>query len=160
MASQIRQNYRPSGKPVAGAYQLQDRGVSEVMRDLTHQNNVHTLVPDGRGTRAAHRGGQPARAGECGGRAIQLQSHGDQPNASTSSPTHRRQGQISQAGAQVQHGKCASRGRSPECSTESVANRGSAPEPAIGPSDVPQGFGYYNRIGIGPIEQLLPHRGD
>src|SRR6476659_8227627 len=134
--------------------------MSKVMRDLTHQDNVHTLVPDGRSTGAAHRRRQPARAGECRGGAIQLQPYRDQPNSPTSAPTHRRLGQISQAGAQVEHGKRASCRHSPDGSTESVTNGGDAPEPAIGPSDVPQRFGYYNRIGIWLIEQLLPYRGD
>jgi hypothetical protein len=57
MAPQIRQDYCPSGKLVAGADQLKNRGMGEVMRDLTHQDNVHTLVLNRRSTRAAHRRG-------------------------------------------------------------------------------------------------------
>ena len=158
-ATEVGDDHRAAGEPVAGAEEPDRRIVGEMVRHLAHEHDVHRLVPERRDARRSPRRTarrRPARRRAATG--LRSRPTGTSRMPRRAAQRDRGAGQIAQAGSEVEQGERRAGGHAASARRKPVAHRGRAAEPSVGPGDVPERRGDRHRIGRRIVEQLRARR--
>ena len=124
------------------------------MHHLAHEHEVHRLLAEGRRPRASDGARHAALARQPRGHPALLEAHGHEAQAVASGPARRHLRQVAQARADVGERQRGAGRNVGQHAGESVPHRRGAPEPAIGPGDVPERLRHGRGVGRRIVEQL------